>query len=57
MERVEADALGDRGAGGQRHDDAERHQPAEGAEQPGVDGAHPIGDGAPLRACDHSGNS
>ena len=45
--------LGDGGAGGERHHQADHHQRAERAEQPSVDRAKPIGDGAAFSARNH----
>src|SRR5580700_6218884 len=44
---------GDGRAGGQRHHKADHHQRAERAEQPSVDRAKPIGDGAAFSARNH----
>ena len=57
MERRQAEALGDGGAGGQRHHDADDHQRAERAEQPAVDAAQPIGHRAAFGSRNHVGAS
>ena len=54
MEGRQIEPLGDGRAGGQRHHDADHHQRDERAEQPAIDGAKPIGDGAAFSARNHA---
>ena len=53
VEGRQAEPLGDRRAGGERHHQADHHQRAERAEQPAVDRTKPIGERAAFGARNH----